>query len=250
MGSEKTVLEKTDEILEAWLQRVSDANVLLGKPEAVRAQFASWLELLAQTKDPEKAGELHRLVAIQSRNHGLQKRPASAVLRQILCLQDAVRYTIGPIEPELLEQIHQLAMIAADGHFLGHSQKQAHRWTLRTRDFTPVLQVDEESILTFLFLPHKPEVLDACYGRAMKLLGMTKCQRLIVDVAEGEPLDERFYDTTKALIQSRELEGVNVVFTGINPDDSVGARIAQLPHIRLSEDLADILVPSKLRDAT
>jgi hypothetical protein len=247
MGGKRTIVVKHSEILQSWIRRATDQNVLLGRAAAIEAEFSGWLTLLGPHEDRESINELHRLVAIHGRNLGLQKRPASAALRQIICLKEALEEVLGTLDHGLLQQIHTLMMITSDGHFLGHSEQLELAWVLKCRDFTPVIKTSNNTILTFLLVPLAAQVLDACYGRAMKMVGMHGATRLIIDVTDAEELDARFFDTTKALRKSRELEGVELIMTGIDPDSSSGKRLVALATqgsvLWVKSDLQQVMAP-------
>ena len=241
MAGKRTVGLKNREILDAWLRNLKETRLLLGKPAAIEAQFGSWLILLSKADEAESLHELHRLVAIHSRNHGLQKRPASSSLRQILCLWDALEEVLGALDENLKSQVQRLLMIVSDGHFLGYSQQLEHGFMLQTRDFTPVIQLSEDTVLAFLFLPNRREVLDACYGRAMKMAGMRSAKRVIIDISDHLELNQRFYDTTKALRESREMKNVEIVFTGLDPQSLAAVQILNLPDTKVIDELCEIL---------
>ena len=246
VGGKTSISEALDAILREWIRRLTENRVVLGKPKAIEAEFRAWLALLSQSDDANAYSDLQRLVAIHSRNLGLQNHPASAALRQVLCLEEAFVQILGHIDPQGRAQLKELLMIVGDGHFLGRSEHLNHSWIRKTRDFTPVVQINAETVLAFLFLPLSSEVLDACLGRMMKLAGMKGASRAILDVSANDELNARFFDTLKSLLESREMAETELIVTGIENSTDCETRLTAMncptSKLRFETDLSSILL--------
>jgi hypothetical protein len=250
LGGKTSISEAQASILEEWLRRLAKQQLLLGKTEAVEAEFSAWLALFSQTNNAQAQSDLQRLAAIHFRNLGLQNHPASAGLRQILCLDEALHTLLDAIEPQSQAQLHDLLLIAGDAHFLGSTEKLEQTWCLKTRDFTPIVQINADTVLAFLLLPLATPVLDACLGRMMKLLGMKSAKRAILDISNAHQLNPRFFDTIKALLETEEMAGIELTLTGIEDPNNflrqLGTKAGANPRLHLAVDLSEVLLASQI----
>ena len=240
-NSKASINEHATQILQEWLDQVAAHNSLLGKEDAVREQFAGWLEMIQQSDDQERVDELYQLLAIHSRNQALHGRPLSSVMRQVLCLRETLIRHIKTLDPIIHEILDTMLLVVGDGYALGQSQGLRQQWIQSAKDSVPVFRYDERTVLSFIAYPNLIDVVDVSFGRALKLVNIHKASRLVIDLFLQEALSSRFLETTKSLTQTRELESTDLIFTGLNPESEDAKKLSLLPKTRVYEDLEDYL---------
>jgi len=203
-----------ERILEVWLDRLETRRWLLGPREAVRAELSHWLALLAE---PDRASrhELHKLAAFHARQLGVDGRPASAAIGQVLELGRVLESH----DSELLE-------IVADAHALGAEERAraAHEQVLRDR--APLVRLGGGRILGFLIGPMSPDLMDAMLGRLLREAAMVEATHAILDLGSAEEDDDRLHRTLDGFLRTKVGQRLHLVILGARDAAKTRAALA------------------------
>jgi hypothetical protein len=228
-----SVTEQLDKLkpklIEAWLDRLEGAHVLMGNRDAAMSELMRWLDYLGPTADGDQstAHELHKLVAFHARNLGAEGRPASAALMQILLLEDALEAVgqrgseatedrgsarsreppkAAPLEAEdrtvLAPTLRELLRVVADAHALGASERARNRHHLEIRDFSPVVRLGEKSIMGFLLGNMDGDLIDAMMGRLLRETVRSGADVVVLDTFGAARDNDTFHRTVQAFQRS------------------------------------------------
>lgn len=142
------------------------ARVLMGKKHQMSMQFEGWLERLWP---PERGDidELYRQVAMHGRNLGVEGRPASAALMQILLLEDTLTALAGPDHPRRVE-LREMTRIMVDAHAVGAGQRQTTAHHKELMNSAPLVNLPSLGPVVFVVGPMTRDILDTALGRVLR----------------------------------------------------------------------------------
>ncbi|MCC7384500.1 MAG: hypothetical protein IT384_21815 [Deltaproteobacteria bacterium] len=238
---------RTDLILARWLDLVAKEEVLSGSREALESELSGWLELLEAASAPGPSRhELDKLVAFHARSQGLENLPASATALRVHLLEDAARDVHGELPPELHSQLKWMLRVAADAHALGQAEHLENRHHREIRDFSPLLRLDDDTVVAFMLGPMTPELIDAVTGRLLRDCAATGATTAVLDVLGAQPDDDRFHRTIVALLESDVGRRLKLVLSGLRDVEGTRAALgrlgADLARLELVESASTFLV--------
>lgn len=182
-------------LLQAWvdqLQASADLQTLL----------EGWVELLEPALGGEEwaQGELLQLLGFYARGQGLEGKPVSASLRLITALEEALNGAAEASRTSWRPLTQQLCNVMVDSHALGQTQRLQNRHLAALKRSAPVFSLAGVTTVGFLQGPMEAELLDALFGRVLRL-----CARghrfALIDCVGAEPDDERFHRTVRGFLE-------------------------------------------------
>lgn len=236
------------ELLETWLQALEAERALSGSKEAAAAELGTWLALLepAAEGDEPAQHELFKLVAFHARSLGFEGQPASLVVLRVELLQEALR-TAGGTEPApaLRAVVRSMLRIAADAHALGAAERLTAKHHREIRDFSPLVRLDEQTVLAFMLGPMTPELIDAITGRLLRECAMIGAKTAVLDVFGAAADDDRFQRTIAELLRQPPAKNLTLVLAGLRDVEGTRAALSGLgvdpARVRFTATLSEYL---------
>lgn len=228
-------------MLDAWIRRMAAAKVLMGEKEGIESELSGWLELIDRTVAGEAWAEteLLRLVAVHARNLGAEGRPASAVLTQIILLDETLAEAGRAEETRTL--IQQLLRLVADAHEAGVTQRLTAKHRKRLSAMAPVIRLGERAVVGFLLGPMQSELLDALVGRVLRETVRCGAEVAVIDCLAADRDDELFHRTIAAMQKQPPGDRLRVILTGLRDPERSRQDLARfgvdLERVSVEEDV-------------
>jgi hypothetical protein len=219
-----------ERILEAWLDQIAAEQLAVSSQEALAAELSGWLALLgpASEGDAPAKHELLKLIALHARSLGYEEKPASATVLRIALLQDAHLEAHGQIPPKTREIIRWMIRVAADAHALGQAERLSAKHQREIRDFSPIVRLDDQTVLAFMLGPMSPELIDAILGRLLRECASCSAKVAVLDVFGAAAADDRFHRTIAELLESEPGKKLTLVLAGLRDADPTKAALQKL----------------------
>jgi hypothetical protein len=214
------------EVLDAWIDGLEAAHVLMGPREAVSAELSRWIALIGPAIEGDQAAahELYKLVAFHARALGADGRPASAALMQISVLEDLMRSSAPASAPVLRE----ILRITVDSHALGSSERAKNRHHLEIRDFSPVVRLGEKTIVGFLLGAMESDLIDAMIGRLLREAARSGADNVVLDCFGAARDNSTFHRTVQAFLRHEVGCRVTLILAGLRDPEATKAALAAL----------------------
>lgn len=228
-------------MLDAWVRRMAAAKVLMGEKEGIEAELSGWLELLDRAVAGEAWAEteLSRLVALHARNLGAEGRPASAVLMQIILLDETLQ-EVGRAD-QTRELIQHLLRLVADAHEAGVTQRLTAKHRKRLSAMAPVIRLGDRAVVGFLLGPMQPELLDALVGRVLREAVRSGAKVAVIDCLGADRDDEIFHRTIAAMQKQPPGDRLRLILTGLRDPDRSRQELERfgvdLERVQVEEDI-------------
>jgi hypothetical protein len=217
----------------------------MGDMDALRAELATWLDLMdrMQRGEPWAEGELMRLVSFHARNLGAEGHAASAALMQVLLLEEIYeehgrRKETRPITAQLLRLI-------ADAHEAGVAQRLVSKHRSEIARSSPVIRIGDRAVVGFLSGPIHPDILDALFGRVLRECTRTGAQIAVIDTLGTNPDDDLFYRTVEGMLRTPPGDRLKLILTGIGDPDvmygKVSSRSIDASRLALRNDVSEVI---------
>jgi hypothetical protein len=236
------------QLADAWLERLEREHVLMGQREATRSALERWLDYLGPTAegDQSTAHELYKLVAFHARNLGAEGRPASAALMQIILLEDALKETLPDPPSAITGVVREMMRVVADAHALGSGERARSRHHLEIRDFSPVIRLQDKTILGFLLGAMESDLIDAMMGRLLRETARSGADVVVLDTFGAARDNELFHRTVHAFQRSEVGCRVTLVLTGLRDTEATKAALratgCNMERIRFEPDVNSAIV--------
>lgn len=243
----RALITARDAILADWIARLSEHRVLMGSREAIAAELSHWLTHLAPAieQDAATAHELYKLIAFHARQLGLEGRPASAVLTQLLDLDDAIVAQLGPLPEAVQVVLREMMRVATDAHALGQSERLNAGHRQRLREASPIIHLDSNVVIGFLLGPMDPANIDGMFGRVLRESLRLAARVAVIDLFGADEPDDRLHRTVEGFLSSDAGKRLTLNLTGVADIDAMKLALetvgADITRVRVYGNIQDYL---------